>query len=98
MGAAAGRHRHSQDAGSRSAGAMASEMVEIKTIDQALAWGEGWEEYARELRKQLERAEIDRQFWMEQSDFWHGQLASIVAMWIKEGKPKRKSPFDEVAA
>lgn len=73
-----------------------SAMVELKTFNEAIAWGEGWEAYAIELRKRLERSEMDRQFWMEQSDFWSQQLESVVKMWIKADQPPQPSDLPPV--
>lgn len=74
-------------------------MREIKTLEQALAWGDEWEAIARQLLKELERAETDRDFYLQQSNFWHAELKAVVDLWVKSAEPKkRRSPFDEPIA
>jgi hypothetical protein len=73
-------------------------MRELRTLEQALAWGDEWEARARQLLKDLERAQTDRDFYLQQSNFWHAELRAIVDLWVKSAPKKRRSPFDEPIA
>lgn len=35
-------------------------MEKLQTLTEALSWGDGWQRYARELERRLERAILER--------------------------------------
>lgn len=68
-------------------------MVEIATLEQALAWGEEWEAYARELQATVAR--INDELIDAKLDLRLAQLSLDIA---KLPAPRRRSPFDEPIA
>ena len=73
---------------------MPPEIREIRTLGEAQALLDEWTAHAKGLERELERAQDDRAFWMQQANFWRAQVEA----WIRSREPKRRSKFDEIAA